>query len=66
MICPNEKIILVYAIKRGLKKVRLEYRWGGWDLIGIGKGKRGWPLVWDICKELDISWGCGGPDHHQL
>lgn len=59
--------IIAYATERGLKNARLVNLnpFFGWDLVGDGLDDKGWPLVWKICEELGMSWGCGGSSYHQ-
>ena len=64
--CPNEEAILAYAQKRGLRNAQLKYsNIAGWELSGKGRDENDWPLVWAICRELGISWGCGAENYHQ-
>lgn len=68
MDCPNEKEIIEYATKRGVVNARLENKLGfGWSLLGDGYDEDGrWPLVWQVAKECNISWGCGSTGTHQV
>ena len=64
--------VIKYAESRGLTNVSVTDRpWGkpnagGLWLVGEGKGKDDWPLVWEIARELGISWGCGNHNKHQI
>lgn len=58
--------IIAYAKQRGAKKVRLKKEYAfGHTLYGVGRAQDGWPLVWAICDELGMGFGCGGVDWHQ-
>lgn len=64
---PNGEAILAYAIQCGLQNPRFE--WSGlfgWDLIGEGRSKSDWPLVWAVAQECGIAWGAGSTNHHQI
>lgn len=57
--------IIKYARKRGAKNVRLYEKFGnGWILSGSGTVPypdliNDRPLIWVICEELGMSFGCG-------
>jgi len=63
--------ILHYAADRGLTNGRLAFSPAyGWALHGSGGhipdgSLLEWPLVWAICDELGIGFGCGGVDYKQ-
>ena len=72
--CCRKHNISGVSIERWTDKIESAKEWGNEsDMVysdaieseDAGPGMAGWPSIWHVCSEMDISKGCGNKGQHQ-
>jgi len=61
----QEPIEITYS-ESGIGEVRVHQEIGDGSFGTRRSPFNGWPLIWKVCEQVGVGWGCGNHNQHQI